>query len=532
MRAKHSALLLTAAFLLMPTLLWSQFPGGFGGGPPGGGDSRTRTQMDPDQLFNFVAKGQEVIRVDQLDPFSKSMFDRFASRLGLTGNEISRDQFKAAMTRAREMAASGQFPSGMNFQGGPGGGPGGGGFDPGRRTEDRFQRLDRDQDGVLSNDELPETLQMEREKWDTNHDGKIDLNEYKAYQAARFEGRQDEDGRRPGAAGGPDGRFDPAAADEEERKRPTIVRAGNLPRDFPYAAFDTDADSQIGLYEWKASGSPISEFLKMDLNNDGFLTVEEYYGWRKQIQDEMAKASGSQSGEFARGGRGPGGMMAMGAGGRGMGMMGGGGGPGFGMTGGGNFGGGRGMDMTTRGFGGGSGFGGGPGFGTMGGGSFGGGRGMDMTSRGPGGDRGFGGFGMGGGAWPGMGSGSGMGMIGGDRGFGRGPGGDRMSFTPGSFNPGGGGMAMPGAFTPQAGPFPQPGAFAPPSGMTPRSDRGPGMGGDRGTPGMGGDRGPGFGGDRGPGGRGRGGPGGFGGGGPGSGDRGDRPPRKDRGGGE
>src|SRR3954469_6641195 len=48
MRAKHTALILTAGFLLIPTLTWSQGPGGFGGGrglggggfgggPPGGG---------------------------------------------------------------------------------------------------------------------------------------------------------------------------------------------------------------------------------------------------------------------------------------------------------------------------------------------------------------------------------------------------------------------------------------------------------------------------------------------------------------
>src|SRR5436853_538483 len=38
MRAKHTALILTAGFLLLPTLSWSQFPGmgggGFGGGSP------------------------------------------------------------------------------------------------------------------------------------------------------------------------------------------------------------------------------------------------------------------------------------------------------------------------------------------------------------------------------------------------------------------------------------------------------------------------------------------------------------------
>ena len=42
MRMKHTALLLTAGFLLMPTLLWSQLPGpgGFGGTPAGPGADR------------------------------------------------------------------------------------------------------------------------------------------------------------------------------------------------------------------------------------------------------------------------------------------------------------------------------------------------------------------------------------------------------------------------------------------------------------------------------------------------------------
>ncbi|MBO0697840.1 MAG: hypothetical protein J2P46_05575, partial [Zavarzinella sp.] len=389
MRAKHTALLFTAGLLLMPTLLWSQLPGGFGGGAPGG-EGRPRMQMDPDQLFNFVSKGQEVIRVDQLDPASKMMFDRFASRFGLSGNEITRDQFKSAMNRVRDMAASGQFPGGMNFQRGPGG-PGAPGGDPGdrdRRIEQRFQRLDKNQDGMLTVDEMPESLQAERAKWDKNGDGFIDLNEFKAYEQARFEARQSGDTPRPAAADAPGGQFDPMAPEEEPRKRPTIVRAGSMPQDFPYSALDTDQDGQIGLYEWKAAGLAISEFLRMDLNGDGFLTVEEYYGWRKQMQDEIARASGSQSNDFARGGRGMrgGGMLAM--------DTGGGRGAGFGMGGGG-----RGMGGGGRGMGGGGfGMGGGGGFGMAGGGGFGmgggrGGRGMGGGGFGMGG----GGFGMGGG---------------------------------------------------------------------------------------------------------------------------------------
>src|SRR6476469_8408272 len=157
MRAKHTALLFTAGLLLMPTLIWSQFPGGFGGGPPGG-QGKSRMQMDPDQLFDFVAKGQDVIRVDQLDPRTKMMFERMAPSLGLTGNEITRDQFKGAMGRVREMVSSGQVPGGMNFQRGAGpGAPGGGDSDADARSEQRFQRMDKNQDGLLSVDEMSET---------------------------------------------------------------------------------------------------------------------------------------------------------------------------------------------------------------------------------------------------------------------------------------------------------------------------------------------------------------------------------------
>lgn len=452
MRAKHSALILTAGFLLIPTMSWSQFPGFGGGGAPGGG--RMGMQMDPDQLFNFASKGQDVIRVDELDPFSKSMFDRFASRLGLTGNEITREQFKGAMVKAQEMAASGQFGNGgMTFRMGmPGGGdspaggfPGGGGFaDRDRVVEEYFKRLDANQDGMLEFSELgidrtTEALADEREKYDTNHDGAIDLPEFKAFMAARS---NPQDGGR-----GPDG------AKEDERKRPTLIRAGNLPRDFPYAELDADADGQIGLYEWKAGGKRVAEFLPMDLNNDGFLTYDEYSRYRTQSSGSMGGG-----GQFGRGAAG-GGMMAMG-GNRGGAFP--------GMGGGGNF----------------PGMGGDRGSFNMGGGSF----------PGMGGNRGGNFPGMGGGSFPGMGGGSFPGIGGGSF---PGMGGDRGGSFPGMGGDRGGNFPGMGGDRGRSGNFPGMGG-----------DRGgsfPGMGGDRGGsfPGIGGDRGgnfPGMGGDRGRGG--------------------------------
>src|SRR5262249_17198544 len=249
-----------------------------------------------DMAFNMLSGGKDVIVLDQLDPRMRGMVERVGPMFGFTGNQISREQFKQGMTKVKEMAASGQFPSGMSFRG-LGGGPGGSADgDRDRRVEEMFKRMDLNENGVLEFNEMSETLQAERDKYDTNHDGVIDLNEFKAYVAARFSGPRPDGAPGVGPRGGPD---DSQPAEEEERKRPQLVRAGNLPREFPFAYMDRDGDGQIGLYEWKEAGRRISEFLPMDLNNDGFVTVDEYFRWKKQT-DELAAKNGSASGDMAR----------------------------------------------------------------------------------------------------------------------------------------------------------------------------------------------------------------------------------------
>src|SRR5262245_43974725 len=49
------------------------------------------------------------------------------------------------------------------------------------RASEQFLKLDRDGDGLLNGDEMPEALRDERDKWDTNKDGFIDLTEWRAY---------------------------------------------------------------------------------------------------------------------------------------------------------------------------------------------------------------------------------------------------------------------------------------------------------------------------------------------------------------
>ena len=141
MRVKHSAIILVAGFILMPTLLWSQ-PGNFG--PPGGGGSgRSNSdrasaffaQMDPDQLFNMMSKGQDVIRVEGMDPVSRSMFDRFASVRDYGTRHLTVPAFaKIAGGRVQPAALT------MTRQNdGPGGDD--------RIFDDRFNQLDRNPTG-------------------------------------------------------------------------------------------------------------------------------------------------------------------------------------------------------------------------------------------------------------------------------------------------------------------------------------------------------------------------------------------------
>jgi Ca2+-binding EF-hand superfamily protein len=130
---------------------------------------------------------------------------------------------------------------------------------------------------------MPEALRAERDKWDTNKDGVIDLNEFKAYFQASMQQRMAENGGwNPNWQGGmADPSIVPIPMEEEVIKKATVYRAGNLPKDIPdwFTRYDTDGDGQIGLYEWKATGESMDTFRQIDRNNDGFLTIDEVMRW-------------------------------------------------------------------------------------------------------------------------------------------------------------------------------------------------------------------------------------------------------------
>src|SRR5262249_28762415 len=137
-------------------------------------------------------------------------------------------------------------------------------IDYSKLAEDSFRRHDRNGDGYLNYDEMPSSLRDERDKWDTNKDGLIDLSEYKTYFQALMEQRQADRSSLSLSADGLEGlggSYVPSPAEAADAK-PFVYRAGKLPKELPpwFAQYDTDHDGQIGLYEWKNSGRSIEEF--------------------------------------------------------------------------------------------------------------------------------------------------------------------------------------------------------------------------------------------------------------------------------
>ena len=341
MRARILVLLGAMALLLGPTEGQTQNPGGgnfqMRRGLGGGG------MPDPGQTFDRLAAGKQVLtRNDITNPFMQQMFDRMTSSLNITNGQLTRDQYVQA---SQQMMAQWQGGGGRM-----GGGQNGGGSAPvvitatsptaaptpltlnatppdrtrmwnpagvGNWAENFFRRLDRNGDGILNSDEMPEALKSEVEKWDANRDGFIDLSEFKTYFQARMQQFQTD--RATASDGGAPWwnrtELQPTATTkptEDAAPQAVVYRAGKLPPQLPpwFAQLDTDQDGQVGLYEWKTSGRPISEFLQIDRNNDGFLTV-----------DEVLKSSAGQSGPTSSPG-----ALAMGPGGMGFNRVGAGGG--------------------------------------------------------------------------------------------------------------------------------------------------------------------------------------------------------------
>jgi len=152
------------------------------------------------------------------------------------------------------------------------------------RAAKTFRKFDRNGDGVLSADEMPEFLRGQLGQWDRNGDGSIDPAEYMAYFQTSLKWVSDKvaSGEIPiklpkAAIPEPSTEPTPLAVSTAPPARSSQTPTGPAQPKLPdwFARLDADGDGQVGLYEWKTAGRPIAEFLAMDRNHDGFLESKE-----------------------------------------------------------------------------------------------------------------------------------------------------------------------------------------------------------------------------------------------------------------
>ena len=139
-----------------------------------------------------------------------------------------------------------------------------------------FAKLDADGDGKLSSSEMPDTLREHLRRFDRNRDGYISPEEFVTYYTARLgwlseqvsTGQIDLGMKRGGPV------VNNIVPFEDEDAKAKVLRAGKLPAGLPdwFVKLDTDKDGQIGLYEWRAAGKSLEDFLILDANDDGFAT--------------------------------------------------------------------------------------------------------------------------------------------------------------------------------------------------------------------------------------------------------------------
>lgn len=305
-------------------------PGGSGGDRSGG--FRGFGSMDPAALdkmaedsFNRYSQGGKTMRI--ADSRFPDRMAAWAKEKGITGDTLTREQYTEYFRVAMSSMGGGPRPGGdssgttptttPSTTSGSGSGDSGSsrrswGWD--RQPSDNdaaefFRRSDRDQDGYLSPDEMSETLQAEKDKWDTNKDGQIDLSEYKEYLKAFYEKRQQDRKEREQQAekerSKDSGTLTPGTGEDpppvDLDKKIAVLRAGKLGDKMPswFTQHDLDKDAQIPLYEWKESSGAISEFKEKDLNADGIITAEEAMRF-EGLARGTASASSSSGGSDRR----------------------------------------------------------------------------------------------------------------------------------------------------------------------------------------------------------------------------------------
>lgn len=148
--------------------------------------------------------------------------------------------------------------------GGPGGGPGGPGGASPEETVSMLLQFDKNGDGMLQKNEVPERMQGIFARGDANQDGVLTRDEL--LQTAQKQSQQ-ASASRGGGGGERRGGFD------GERRGPGGPGGGGMMRFDPVMrALNTDEDGVISAAEW---GKAPQVLAKLDKNGDGQLTPDE-----------------------------------------------------------------------------------------------------------------------------------------------------------------------------------------------------------------------------------------------------------------
>jgi hypothetical protein len=203
--------------------------------------------------FEELAKGKDYIVIaDVTEPrwMSRSL-EKFATENGITDGKITREQFQKYGERARARQAKGPFV-----------------LDPKQLGKGPIT-LDPNQLGKLLTP------------------GKKDAGDPKKGSAEGGEKKLSPE--KPAATAEPTRTAEPDPA-------PTVFRPGKLPKGLPswFKELDTDKDGQISLYEWRMAKKSLNEFLRMDRNRDGYLSVEEVLRYQKQKRESDAQSASSK----------------------------------------------------------------------------------------------------------------------------------------------------------------------------------------------------------------------------------------------
>lgn len=306
-----------AISLLTVSMGLSQFraPGGTPGGgaptAPGGGmfkgpGGSGGASRDAGTMFDFLARGRPYFLISETRSMREPLA-AFAKEKGITNDQITREQFTVFYGKMDQYRAPGAGAPPRSGFGPPGtapgsspnaatsaipsapGSPAGPGQNPleaiGQWAEADLRRRDQNGDGKLTPDEMSETLRGQLDRWDTDRDGLISLDEYKVYYSARLQMRDGAPAATP---------VNPLTIliEDDYDRRPDVIRIGKLPKELPkwFGELDGDQDGQVALHEWFRAGKDIEEFKDWDRNDDGLVTAEEVL-FKQRSANKTATAS-------------------------------------------------------------------------------------------------------------------------------------------------------------------------------------------------------------------------------------------------